>query len=63
MYYNKQWWLKDMNGNLMRIKEACPGIWKLLALSGGEALPTAVIGNETLYQPIGVWHRHQYKPL
>ena len=63
VYYNNQWWLKDINGNMMRIKEPCPGIWKLLALSGGEALPTAVIGKEMLYEPIGVWHRHQYKPL
>jgi hypothetical protein len=48
---------------MMKIKEGFAGIWKLLALSGGEPFNMAVIGKEKIYEPIGVWVEGGYKPL
>lgn len=61
--YNNQWWLKDSEGHIMLIKDDFTGLWDLLALSGGHPLDVAVIGKESIYQPVGVWHREHYKPL
>jgi hypothetical protein len=61
--YNQQWWLQDSNNALMNIKSGFKNIWKLLSLSGGEALNMAVVGKEKVYEPIGVWHHNEYKIL
>jgi hypothetical protein len=61
--YEQQWWLQDSNNMLMRIKQDFKNIWKLLSLSGGEALNLAVVGKEKTYEPIGVWYQNEYKTL
>jgi len=61
--YNGAWWLQDNRQEMMKIKEGFASIWKLLALSGGEPLNMTVIGKEKIYEPIGVWHEGDYKPL
>lgn len=61
--YEKQWWLQDSGNRLMRIKDEFKNIWKLLSLSGGKPLDIAVIGKETRYEPVGLWHQNQYKLL
>jgi hypothetical protein len=63
VFYNQQWWLQDNNNAMMNIKGGFKNIWKLLALSGGEALNMAVVGKEKEYEPFGVWYRHEYKIL
>lgn len=57
------WWLKDSNDDLVAIREGFPGIWKLLALSGGQPLPMVVSGKEGIYEPLGVWHHEHYKAI
>jgi hypothetical protein len=61
--YNDQWWLQDAENNLAGIKKGFKNIWKLLSLSGGEALNVAVVGKEKIYEPVGVWHLNEYKIL
>jgi hypothetical protein len=61
--YNGGWWLRDMGDEMMHVKQGFAGIWKLLSLSGGEPLNMAVIGKEKTYEPLGVWHGGEYKPL
>ncbi|MGB8193787.1 MAG: SWIM zinc finger family protein, partial [Chitinophagaceae bacterium] len=61
--YEKQWWLQDADNRLMRIKDDFRNMWKLLALSGGEALNVAVVGKEKVYEPVGVWYQDEYKIL
>ncbi|MGN7823196.1 SWIM zinc finger family protein [Chitinophaga sp. 22536] len=60
---NGQWWLRDDQGQEMQLRPDFRSLWKLLALSGGQPLPMAVIGRETQYEPIGVWHQQKYKVL
>lgn len=61
--YEQQWWLQDEANRMMRIKQDFKNIWKLLSLSGGQALNIAVIGREKTFEPIGAWHQNQYKLL
>jgi hypothetical protein len=61
--YNDQWWLVDALKNGMPVKKGFTNIWRLLALSGGTALDTTVIGRETSFEPLGVWHQGMYKTL
>ncbi|MFT3826242.1 MAG: SWIM zinc finger family protein [Chitinophagaceae bacterium] len=61
--YNQQWWLQDASNQLIRIKSDFKNIWKLLSLSGGEALNMAVIGREREFEPVGVWCNNEYKTL
>lgn len=61
--YNNEWWLQDSQHNMMQMKNVHKKIWKLLSLSGGKALDTAVIGRETAWEPVGVWHHQQYTSL
>jgi hypothetical protein len=61
--YGKQWWLQDDSETIMPVKENFPGIWKILALSGGQPLKMALIGKEKVFEPIGVWHGNQYKMI
>lgn len=61
--YNQQWWLQDSNNTLMSIKSGFKNIWKLLSLSGGQALNVAVVGKEKMYEPIGAWYNDEYKLL
>ncbi|WP_315819305.1 hypothetical protein [Paraflavitalea speifideaquila] len=61
--YNQQWWLQDTAQALMPVSTGFKNIWKLLSLSGGEALNMAVIGKEKTFTPIGVWHHNEYKLL
>lgn len=60
--YNS-WWLKDRESNMVPIKESFAGIWKLLALSGGEPLDMVVVGRERRFEPIGVWDHKTYKAI
>lgn len=59
--YDKQWWLQDEQKNLMPIKQEYKNIWRLLSLSGGNALDMAVVGKENSFEPVGVWHQGNYK--
>ncbi|WP_342644973.1 SWIM zinc finger family protein [Mucilaginibacter sp. CSA2-8R] len=61
--FQKQWWLQDNQGYLCKIADGFKSIYKLLALSGGEALPMAVIGKENVYRPLGVWYQNTYQFL
>jgi hypothetical protein len=61
--YNDQWWLVDAQKNGMPVKKEFINIWRLLALSGGSALDTVVIGKETSFEPLGVWHQGIYKTV
>jgi len=61
--YNNQWWLQDAEQKLMQLKNEHKMIWKLLAMSGGDALDMVVIGKEDKYEPVGVWHKTTYKIL
>lgn len=63
VFYNHQWWLQDSSNAMMNIKGGFKNIWKLLSLSGGEALNMAVVGKEKVYEPFGVWYQHEYKIL
>jgi hypothetical protein len=47
----------------MGIKNGFKNIWKLLSLSGGEALNMAVVGKENRYEPVGAWYQQEYKIL
>ncbi|MBN9385645.1 MAG: SWIM zinc finger family protein [Chitinophagaceae bacterium] len=58
-----QWWLKDDRQTMMPVKENFRKIWRVLALSGGQPLNMALIGREKTFEPIGVWHDHQYKMI
>jgi len=58
--YNNHWWLQDSNYNMMRMKHENKIIWKLLSLSGGTAIDMTVIGKEDQFEPVGVWHNHEY---
>ena len=61
--YNNQWWLQDTDKKMMQLKNAHTSIWKLLSLSGGEAMTMAVLGKEDKYEPVGVWYHNEYKAL
>jgi SWIM zinc finger len=61
--YNNQWWLQDADQKMMAIKNEHKMIWKLLAMSGGNALDMVVIGKEDKYEPVGVWYKQEYKIL
>ena len=61
--FNDQWWLQDEAQKMMQLKDANNTIWKLLSLSGGNAMDMAVIGKEHQYQTVGVWHNNEYKIL
>jgi hypothetical protein len=61
--YEQQWWLADENNNLIQLSESFKNIWKLLAISGGKPVTTAVVGKENLYEPLGVWDNATYKSL
>lgn len=63
VFYDHQWWLQDSNNAMMSIKTGFKHIWKLLSLSGGEALNMAVVGKEKVFEPFGVWHQQEYKIL
>jgi hypothetical protein len=63
VFYEQQWWLQDNSNAMMGIKSGFKSIWKLLSLSGGEALNMAVVGKETAYEPVGVWYENDYKIL
>ena len=45
------------------IKNEHKTIWKLLSISGGDAMDMVVIGKEDKYEPIGVWYNAGYKIL
>lgn len=61
--YGQQWWLQDDRQTIMPVKENFRGIWKILALSGGQPLNMALLGREKIFEPIGVWHDNQYKMI
>lgn len=59
--YNQQWWLQDVENNIMLLKNEEKYIWKLLSLSGGQPMDMAVIGKEDMFEPLGVWQDNEYK--
>ncbi|MVT07145.1 SWIM zinc finger family protein [Chitinophaga sp. ysch24] len=61
--HNMQWWLKDQYQQMMPVKQGFRNIWKLLSLSGGQALDISLLGKEKEYEPLGVWHSNVYKLL
>jgi len=61
--YNNQWWLQDEEQKMMQLKNEHKTIWKILSLSGGNALDMVVIGKEDKYEPVGVWYKNEYKIL
>ena len=61
--YNNQWWLQDAEQQMMQLKNEQKTIWKLLSISGGDAMDMVVIGKEDKYEPIGVWYKNEYKIL
>lgn len=61
--YNNQWWLQDASNHIMQMKNEQKAIWKLLSLSGGNAMDMAVIGIEHQYEPVGVWLNDRYITL
>lgn len=63
VHYNGTWWLKDQQHNIVQLKDGFTGIWKLLSISGGNALDMVVIGKERVYEPMGVWSEQTYKPI
>lgn len=58
--YKDQWWLQDSNGAIMQLKESQRYIWKLLSVSGGNPLDTAIIGKEDRYEAVGIWNNGEY---
>ncbi len=58
--FNQEWFLQDISAAIIPIHEVETIIWKLLALSGGKALQMALIVNNNMFQPIGVWVHQQY---
>lgn len=63
VWHKEQWWLQDAAGDLMQILPQFSAIWKLVAISGGKPLNTAIIGKDFLYEPLGVWENGRYKSL
>jgi len=61
--FNDKWWLQDKDQKMMAIKHEHKMIWKLLAMSGGNALDMVVIGKEDSYEPVGIWHKDSYNIL
>lgn len=61
IFYQQQWWLQDVEQRLVAIKDEFSNIWKLLSISGGEALDMAMVGKENKYLPLGVWKDGKYK--
>jgi hypothetical protein len=60
VHYNNEWWLQDEDQKLMRLQKQFPQLWKLLSISGGKPLATAVIGKENEFRPLGVWLQNEY---
>ena len=63
VFYQKAWWLQDIENNMMPVKNNYRGIWKLLSISAGERLTMAVIGKEDEYEPVGLWNSNEYKTI
>ncbi len=60
---NNTWLIEDKDGKQMRLRAGFKDIWKWIALGGGDYLPTAVLGAEHTYAPLGVWHQANYIQL
>ena len=54
------WLLEDRAGKHMRLHPAFGPVWHWMALCGGDYLPTAVLGAEHTYKPLGLWHNDTY---
>lgn len=63
VFYNNEWWLQDEENRLAAVVRNYSAIWKLLAFSGGSALPMSVIGRENEFEPLGIWYNQEYKIL
>ncbi|GAA4332171.1 SWIM zinc finger family protein [Flaviaesturariibacter amylovorans] len=57
------WWLRDGAGDRMALPAGYPGLWKLLAWSGGAPLDLALVGKGQIYEPLGLWSQNQYHVL
>lgn len=58
--YKEEWWLQDADGEIMPLKGSHRYIWKLLSISGGAPLDTALLGKEDRYEVVGVWNNGEY---
>ncbi|MBO9635052.1 MAG: SWIM zinc finger family protein [Chitinophagaceae bacterium] len=58
--YNQDWWLQDAEGAIMQLKGSQRYIWKLLSLSGGAPMDTAILGKEDRFEVVGVWNNGEY---
>jgi len=60
---DSQWLIEDMAGNQMLLGPGFNSLWKWLALSGGNLLPTVVLGEEHSFIPLGLWSGNTYIPF
>ncbi|RPD38992.1 SWIM zinc finger family protein [Chitinophaga barathri] len=61
--YNNSWWLQDETRHMMQLKNRYNTFWKLLSLSGGQAMDMVVIGKEDQYETVAVWHNNEFTIL
>ncbi|MFY7964585.1 MAG: SWIM zinc finger family protein [Chitinophagaceae bacterium] len=60
VFYNNQWWLKDINNNLVQLPDGYAQLYNLLAITGGKPFNMAVIAKQHIFTPIGAWVNQQY---
>jgi hypothetical protein len=60
---DSQWLIEDANGRQMLLGSGFNNLWKWLALSGGNLLPTIVLGEEHSFIPLGLWSGNTYIPF
>jgi hypothetical protein len=61
--HDERWLMEDAAGKQMQLGAPFPGFWKWMALSGGNLLPTIVVGDEQSFIPLGVWTGDNYIPF
>lgn len=62
-YIEKQWFMADEKGALMKLNSTEDQLYKMLAMSGGKPFTAAVLEKETVCTPIGMWTGNQYTLL
>jgi len=61
--YNEQWWLKDMENDVMLMKLPGEALWRFLALGGGRSARIALVGKENEFMPLGMWLKNEYQVI